>query len=243
MYIKNMSFGWSLARDSGYLANAISYVTTNLFLNLDANTYVSGVTWNDLSGNSRNATLVNAPTYSSSQGGYFHFTDTSLQYAITPNVPSLSVWTLEAWYRPTKSLTGKVTSIASNEYNGTNLNYSLGNNNAPVNYNISGGFYNGAWRRTVGFAPSINTWYQGLVTYDGTTVIQYSNGVSQSSVAGVNPSVSGGAIRIARRWDETLVAANFFDGDISVVRVYSVALTPTQVLQNYNAVKDRYGLA
>lgn len=237
-----MSFGWSLTRDSGYLANATSYVTSNLFLNLDANTYTSGVTWNDLSGNSRNATLINAPTYNSSQGGYFHFTDTSLQYAITPTVPSLSNWTIEGWYRPTKSLTGKITSVLSNEYNGSNLNYSLGTNNGPIDYNFSGGFYNGVWRRTTGFLPSINTWYQGVVSFDGTTITQYSNGISQSSVSAPSPSVSGGAIRIARRWDEANISSNFFDGDISVIRVYNTALTSAQVLQNFNAIRGRYGL-
>ena len=243
-----MSFGWSIMKDSGYLSTlqtvpSVPYITTNLFLNLDANSYSgSGTTWADLSSNGRNATLINAPTYNSANGGYFHFTDTSFQYAVTAAVPSISDWTLEAWYRPTKSLTGKVTAVACNEFT-TVLNYSLGNNFAPTSYNLCGGYYNGGWIRTTGLVPTLNTWYQGVVTYDGSTVIQYSNAVSQSTVSSSASCVSGGGVRIARRWDlANNDAANFFDGDISIVRIYSVALNSSQILQNFNAVRNRYGI-
>ncbi len=192
----------------------------------------------------RNATLVNTPSFTTSQGGYFHFTDTSFQYANSAVVPSLSNWTIEAWYRPTKSLVGKVTSVICNEFNLVNaLNYSLGSNNAPGSYAFAGGYYNGAWRSTTGLSPNLNTWYQGVVTYNGNTIIQYNNGASQSTLSYVGTSTSGGVVRIARRWDESAtLASNFFDGDISIVRIYNVALSSTQVLQNYNAIKSRYGL-
>ena len=239
-----MSFGWSIVKDSGFLNSqrTANYVTTNLFLNLDAQTYTSGSTWNDLSGNGRNATLTNSPAYSGSQGGYFHFTDTSFQYAVIPAVPSLTRWTIEGWYRPTKSFTGKVTSIVCNEFDLVNkLNYSLGNNNAPSSYALAGGFYDGIWHTTTGITPSLNTWYQGVVTYDGATITQYSNGTVQSTLSYAGTSQSGGGIRIARRWDEVATtAANFFDGDISIVRIYSVALNSTQILQNFNAIRGRY---
>jgi len=242
-----MGFIYNFAPASNYF-NSNNYINTNLFLNLDAGNSLSysgtGSTWVDLSGNGRNATLINTPTYSSSQNGYLHFTDTNFQYAITSTVPSLTNWTIEGWYRPTKSLVGKVTSIISNEFNLINaLNYSLGNNNAPSSYTIAGGFYNGAWRTTTGLTPSLNTWYQGVVTYNGNTINQYSNGILQSSLSYSGVSTSGGAIRIARRWDENATtSSNFFDGDISIIRVYNIALNNSQVLQNYNAIKERYGL-
>ena len=242
-----MPFLYNYGPEANYFyTNTNSYITSNLFLNLDANSYSgTGSTWTDLSSNGRNATLINNPTYNSSQGGYFHFTDTSLQYAVTATVPSLTNWTIEAWFRPTKSFTGKVTAIICNEYNLINtLNYSLGNNNAPGSVALAGGFFNGAWRSTSGFNPSINTWYQGVVTYNGTTLIQYSNGISQSTLTySASPvTASGGANRIGRRWDEANISSNFFDGDISVVRIYNIALSSSQVLQNYNSIKGRYGL-
>ena len=244
-----MPFAYNWAPSSYFFnTNTNNYVNTNLFLNLDAGNSSSysgtGTTWSDLSGNSRNATLVNNPTYNSSQNGYFHFTDTNFQYAVTATVPSLTNWTIEAWYRTTKSLTGKVTSVICNEFDLTSkLNYSLGNNLSPSSYNLCGGYYNGSWRTTTGLAPTLNTWYQGAVTYNGSIITQYSNGVSQSTLSYVGTSQSGGAVRIARRWDENATtASNFFDGDISIVRIYNTALSSSQILQNYNAVRGRYGL-
>lgn len=226
--------------------NNTSIITSNLFLNLDAYSYSgSGNTWHDLSGNNRNTTLINNPTYTTNQQGYFHFTDTSFQYAITPNtVPNLSVWSVEAWYRPTKSFTGKVTAVVTNEFDLVNkINYSLGMNNAPSSYTLAGGYYNGAWRTTTGFTPTLNTWVQTIVTYNGTQINQYTNGSLQSTLTYSGTPQSGGKIRIARRWDDVETASsNFFDGDISIIRIYNIALNSTQVLQNYNAIKTRYGL-
>jgi len=245
-----MTLCWSVSRDSGYLAQKValpSYVTANLFLNLDANSYSgSGVTWSDLSGNGRNATLTNGPTYSGANGGYFHFTDTSFQSAITASVPSLTTWSVECWYRATKSWSAntKVTALVCNEFDLVNkLNYSIGSNNAPSSYNIAGGFYDGSWHTTSGLSPTLNTWYQALVTYNGSIVTQYSNGVSQSTLTYSGTPQSGGAIRIARRWDNASnVATDFYDGDISIVRIYSGALSSAQVLQNFNAIRGRYGI-
>jgi hypothetical protein len=241
----------SLLRDSSMYSYAQytqpqGFISSNLFLNLDAYSYSgSGNTWYDLSGNNRNVSLINNPTYNTSQNGYFHFTDTSFQYAITLNtVPDITRWTVEAWYRPTKSLTGKVTSVITNEFDLINkINYSLGNNNAPSSYTLAGGYYNGAWRTTTGFTPSINTWVQSVVSYNGTQIIQYTNGVSQSTLSYSGTPQSGGKIRISRRWDDSATSiVNFFDGDISIIRIYDIALSSSQVLQNYNAIKERYSL-
>jgi hypothetical protein len=37
-------------------------------------------------------------------------------------------------------------------------------------------------------------------------------------------------------------AENYFDGKVSIARIYNRALTAAEVQQNYNATKGRYGL-
>jgi hypothetical protein len=204
-----------------------------------------GSTWNDLSGTGNNATLINTPTYNSSSGGYFNFSDTSFEYASIPDIGDLSTWTIEAWARPQKSLTGKVTSIVCNQFDlSTKLNFSLGTNNAPSNYNLTAGFFDGSWKSASGYpVPTLNTWYHFVGTYDGSTVKLYVNGSLSSSFSVSGTPQSGGEIRIARRWDSASNnAVNFFDGDISIVRVYGSALSLVDVQGNFNASRHRYSI-
>jgi hypothetical protein len=223
-------------------------VTDGLMFNLDAgnsNSYNgSGTTWYDISGNSRNATLQNTPTYSTNNGGYFSFDDTTYEHATIPNIGNLSTFTVEAWCRVSKSLTGKVTSVVCNQFDlSTKLNYSIGTNRAPTSYNMSFGYFNGSWRNVNGFAASLNTWYHLVGTYDGTTLKFYNNNVLDTQLSYTGTPSSGGEVRIARRWDSSATdAINYFAGDVAQVRIYSKALNTTEIAQNYNLYKGRYGL-
>lgn len=57
---------------------------SGMMLLLDAATYEAGNTWYDYSGNQKNATLVNSPTWSSANGGRYEFNGTN-QYATVPS--------------------------------------------------------------------------------------------------------------------------------------------------------------
>lgn len=219
-----------------------SVVVPNLVLQLDAQNYTgSGTSWSAAVGT--NATLFNTPTYTSASPTFFSFDKLSFEYATVPDLGSLSTWTVEAWYRVTSTLTGQVTSIVCNQYNGsTSLNFSIGTNNAPTNYNIVVGYYQSAWYNTGGFAPTLNTWYYTVGTYDGATLRQYNNGSLDTSLSTAVTPTSGGEIRVARRWDSLANdAANFFPGDIAVVRVYSGAKSANTITNDWNAQKTRFG--
>ena len=68
----------------------------------------SGTTWYDLSGNSRNATLFNVPTFSSSNSGSLGFSSSSLQYGTIPDIGTLQNWTAEVWVKFTSNLIKEV---------------------------------------------------------------------------------------------------------------------------------------
>jgi hypothetical protein len=223
-------------------------VNSGLILHLDTankKSYIgTGATWTDLSVSKNNATLFNTPTYNTANAGYFNFDKTVYEYATATNPGSLSNWSIEAFFRVTGSLTGQVTMVVGGQYDlVSNLNFSIGTNRAASSYNICVGFFNGAWRNTDGFAPSLNVWYHVVGTYNGATVIQYNNGILNTQLSYTGTSQSGGEIRIGRRWDESATnSINFFPGDISVVRIYNRAISATEVLQNYNALKSRFNL-
>ena len=204
----------------------------------------TGSTWYDLGGTTKDATLFNTPAYITDNSGSLRFSDTSLEYATSPDLGNLSNWTVECWFRLSSSLNGKVTSIVCNQFDlATKLNFSIGTNNAPTNYNLCVGFFNGAWRNTTGFTPSTNTWYQVVGTYDGTTIRQYVNGTANGGTLTYSGTPqSGGEVRLMRRWDSPLTSGNLVNGDLSIARIYNRALSATEIQQNYNAQKGRFGL-
>jgi hypothetical protein len=204
----------------------------------------SGSSWYDLTANNNDATLFNTPTYSSSFGGYLNFIDSNFEYGTIANIGNLSKWTVEAWVRFSSSISSKVSSVVTNQYDlSANLNFSLGTNNAPINYNLAAGFYRSGWYNTTGFSPSINTWYQIAGTYDGSIVRQYVNGVANGGTASVATTpLSGGEIRLMRRWDDGLSAGNFMNGDLAIVKIYNTNLSSTEILNSYTTNSSRFGL-
>lgn len=209
----------------------------------------SGITLNNLVQSSFGATLSNGPTFSSNNKGYLTFAAASSQFGTFADFGStFSAFTIEAWYY-LNSLpsVGTVQSFVTQKFtSGLAVNFSLGFNGTRLtgSYDgkINGGFWNGSWRLTSGFTPSINTWYQSVATYDGTTIYQYTNGLQVDSYdPGVgNRTTFNSAIGnyLMRRWDTT----NFVDGRLAIVRIYNRALTDIEILRNYNANKARFGL-
>jgi hypothetical protein len=223
-------------------------ITNGLVFSVDAgftpSFYTSGSTWKDISLSGATATLFNSPSFSATSGGFLRFSKSSSQYATSTNIGSISNWTAEAWVRFNSSLTNQVAMVIGNQYNGTNaINFTIGTNGAPTSWNIQAGFFDGSWRNTTGFAPALNTWYHIVGTYDGATIRQYVNGnASGGTLTYVGTPTTGGEIRMMRRWDDAVSSGNLFDGDLAITRVYNRALTASEVLQNYNAQKSRYGL-
>jgi hypothetical protein len=196
----------------------------------------TGTTVTSLVG-SDTGTLTNGVGFSSNNGGYWEFDGTD-DYIINTDTYNLSNFTAEVWVYPTASYPGGVPSAISTTYPGTNstVNYTIGWNS---NYGWMGGFYNsssGGWHEINVTSPALNTWHSYSLTYNGTTLILYHNGVSEGTLATTDIAAGGGPIRIGRRWDIT----NYFPGNIPNARVYNKALTATEISQNYNAQKSRF---
>ena len=91
---------------------------------------------------------------------------------------------------------------------------------------------------------TLNSWIQVVGTYNGSVVQQYSNATTVNSLNYVGTPQSGGQVRIMRRWDSVANdSANYYPGDLSIVRIYNRALTSTEITANYDASKARFGLS
>ena len=84
-----------------------------------------------------------------------------------------------------------------------------------------------------------NKYYFLTVTYDGTTLKLYKDGIQD-----VNTTTSAGALASYAtpvqigRWGTQ--GSQYFNGNVAVAIIYNRALSSTEILQNYNATKKRF---
>ena len=230
-------------------------VSDGLVLALDAadnNSYPgSGTTWTDLSGNSNNGTLTNGPTFDSENIGSIDFDGVDDYLSIvTTNLNNLTEGSFEFWFKSstTGPLIGFFTDL--NNYFTIWTGDSTGfwsDESIRVIYRKGGTyFYNYAAREGNSFYAD-NNWHQCVFTVDSSGNKLYTNGsllsVEQwsSSTEGNSSTrwlsdLSPSTITLARRVD------NYTNVEIASAKFYNRALTATEILQNYNSLKTRFGL-
>lgn len=84
-------------------------------------------------------------------------------------------------------------------------------------------------------------------TYDGRFLYLYLNGIvvnslDMGSVIPMSYSHSNSLIIGAEPNGDTTVSGNYFDGEIPIAKIYNSALSSSDVLNNFNALKSRFGL-
>lgn len=209
-----------------------SIVSDGLVLNLDAGSYSSypesGTTWTDLSGNSNNGTLTNGPTYSS---GSIVFDGTD-DYISSVSIPN-----------PNGELTCEV----------------------AMNYDSKGAYHNifdrGSSRPMLWIDPnnklevSFSTGSGGITSsdaYNGQDIVVtavYNSNSSPGILLYVNGNLVGTKNTAHVTWPNPSTFTLFnrnnsqtFDGKLYYLRFYTKALSASEIKQNFNALRDRFGI-
>ena len=198
----------------------------------------SGDIWNELS-NNMSAELVNSPTFNSQNNGFFQFV--SDDYARIPNNTLLDTQTpsVEVWIK-----TNATTQLGFWFEKGTvNSQYSLFQSNGTLIWrqNVGGSLID----LTITTSNFINTsnWYQVVGTFTSGRRRLYVNNnlVNSDTVTGTLGTNTGG-MSIGAYGGYTGSKSYYYNGNLAICRVYNKELTSTEVLQNYNATKGRFGL-
>ena len=226
--------------------NGPKIVTNGLVLYLDAGNSKSypgsGTAWNDLSGNNNNGTLVNGVGYSSGNGGSLSF-DGSNDYVSVADSHLLNQTTnlsISCW------INFNVGSINSRTIfcgKGT------GNSAATTQYwleKLSNNSINFYCSITIdrnlnsNFIVTNNLWYNIVGTYNGSVMRLYVNGLLRNSL-NITGSITttNTILGIGRLGTFNALYSNAL---ISNFCFYNQTLSTNQVLQNYNALKGRFGL-
>ena len=236
-------------------------VTDNMVVYLDAGNNSSysgsGTSWNDISGNGNNFTLTNGPTYTSSDGGAIVFDGTNDCAVSALNQSFFQFGTgdysygLWVKYDTLGDYEGTLSSGRGNE-SGTNDyigGWQIDTVSGVVNHKLGSNF--GNITLTSSLNPSTGTWYYIFVVNDRSEneLKLYVNG----SLNTTSSNSEYGSISVGNFSNTTSIynifnigrnrnQDSFFDGSIGQVHVYKgKALIASEVLQNYDASKSRYG--
>jgi|11BtaG_2_1085332.scaffolds.fasta_scaffold50689_2 hypothetical protein len=238
---------WSLSEQyqnaSGWPVFVPPIVTDGLVLHLDAgnsNSYSgSGSTWTDLSGNGHNATLYNT-TFSSANSGSLVFNGTSSQGVTTLQRDNADFSYFAVVNAPAQAANGDndiLDTFESTSQEWTRL--SVKGSSTPVTPSTS--IDNDGTKRTVdGSTNIINTWVMLTVTRSGSSMKLYvndgldnsRNDLTTTIVEGLEPLYIGSSTN-DNEW---------FTGNIAVIGTYSKELSSSEISQNFESIRGRFGI-
>jgi len=224
-------------------------VTDGLVLALDAGNPKSypgsGTTWNDISGQGNNGTLVNGVGFDSSNGGSLSFDGVDDYIQLQTTTLSAASSTISSWINIDDFITGKSSTGRVFIRNSVN------------NFNNLIGFYNGGYSfevstnsnphemagRTTGnvssSAISPGSWFNFSLVFDLNIFYGYVNGIQLGSAA-LSSDLSFNRIGDGSGFADSYPA--YMKGKISNFQVYNKALTSQEIQQNFNALRSRFSI-
>ncbi len=231
--------------------NGPKIVTNGLILALDAadrKSYAgSGTAWNDLSGNNNNGTLTNGPTFSSANGGSIVFDGTNdyincgTSSTLQPSSITFSIWVTRTstwgggsclfWAKPNGDYTGNgfyIEPVAPSISNSTLV--------------VFNGFPNYIQLQTDGnITFPLNTPINFCFTLTGSIGAMYINGISKTISTTGTPAITSTS-DIKYIMSNSTSYGNYTPGQVSKILLYNRALSASEILQNFNANRGRFGI-
>jgi hypothetical protein len=202
----------------------------------------SGTTWSDLSGNGYSGNLTSGPTFSGTNGGGIvldgvdDHVETNL-LANTGNEFSFGVWCM-----PTANGKSSGSDVISKDYSTSQPYASWGIDFMPsrrFRFFVADG---------TSFSPvqsrpqDLHQPYHVFATYKNKVLTAYINGVRVASTTNASDPVYDNSKKVGLGTWLSYPTNNHFTGTIYSASIYNRCLNDTEVLQNFNSQKGRYGL-
>ena len=204
----------------------------------------AGTTWTDLSGNSNNGTLVGGLGvaglgYSSTNGGSLTF-DGSNDYAEVVSNNSLNPTnqiTVEMWFQPNETMVTWQAVLGKGGGSAFEKGYEFAVSAGQFGFWVNGNSH--FVKTTMPISGEMAYW---VGTFDGTSLKLYKNNNLVDTISYTSTIISTTLPFRVSAVSEAGGNKNYTAGKYYGVRVYNRALTSTEITQNYNTLKGRYGL-
>jgi hypothetical protein len=203
----------------------------------------SGTVLNDLSGNGLTGTLSNV-TYTSPA---FNFNGTNSTISVPDNAllePGSGDWTMEAWINHSVIAgSSRIIFAKTDGGNAQDWGYGLRTSAVGVTFAEVGNGTTSLQSNTSTLTTGI--WYQVVAVWTNVatnTFELFINGVSQGSKSHSFTSIRNTTNPLYIGSFNNGQFSQWLNGSVGIVRIYNSALTSSQVTQNFNADKTKYGL-
>jgi len=209
-------------------------------LNLDAATWDPGSPYNWSDSNGHTGNLNNGTTYNPDAGGNIIFdgADDYVSFADEPELDSQTI-TMESWFW----LEGTSDQEAFLfEKGNVNSQYSSFFYYLDAFYFRTQGLSNVDLTFTTSDYITANAWYHIACTYGAGIKTIYVNGVQVAQLTGITGTVPSNNIGLFLGAYYNYGGIDYtLNGKIAISRAYNITLTGTQVLQNFDTEKVRFG--
>lgn len=187
----------------------------------------------DIAGN----TSIAATSLTYANNGTFSFTGGDYLTIPTVNLGNGNMaWTVSAWVKTTTTVNALGAGSVMSNSSGGPVYSMMGVNAGKIVYWT---YQNSAWAQKLGVGKNVNdnVWHHlTWVNYTSNTMDMYVDGVLDSTVANSTSGNNNPVDRIGGSWSAQFV------GSIASVSRYTRALSSTEVFQNFNALRGRYGV-
>ena len=201
--------------------SSVSTFNAEPIILLKAINYSGSGAWLDESGNNKNATKTIGTIAKNSVGNGI-ILDGSTRWTFS-NLSLGNSWSVNLWYKQTGVANNGLYGLLGQDYDGSSMNMNILNDYSNV------GFYNGGWYYGSSITLINKVWTNIQVTWNGTNMITYINGVLLGSVATGGTSVDNSfPYYIGISWQYSVSI-----GEIGEVRIYNYSISPAQVNIDY----------
>jgi hypothetical protein len=210
-------------------------VTDGLVLCLDAanrKSYPgSGTTWFDLSGNGNNGALENSPVHT--MNSFFTFNGSNQRVNCgNANMLNITVGSISAWFAADANNTGYNGIIAKQNAWGVFVKDSV-----LVTYD-----WGNSIERTTGLTVGNNLWNHVVMTFTETVGIPSNNAIIYLNGVPILTTTIKHKDHTRTLYVGEANASQYFGGKIASAFIYNKVLSATEIQQNFNATRGRYGI-
>lgn len=215
-------------------------VTDGLVLCLDAANKKSysggGDTWIDISNNRNNGTLINSPTFNSSNKGNIAFNGTNNFINTSYTLPNTNYTISVAFKINVFSTTynrGIFSTFSTSNFNGI---YFADSGSQSISTSNMWFWVDGNSLYRIPYIFATNTWYFVAFSIINGEIYVYINGGLVYQVTDTTTHQNTLSLGISR------FNQNYLNGNISLAQVYNRALSANEISQNYKTLKGRFNL-